>query len=198
MSSTATPRGLMVVGTKVGAAYNGKLAHYPITTTYNTAIFYGDVVKLASDGTINKATTTTGTTNTPFGIGVFLGCTYTDPNTQTKVWRQYWPQSTAATDAVAFVYDDPNGVFQVQANGSLGHTARGTVIDLIQTSGTTVYGTSKVALNAASSTDSTTGPFRIVGFVDGPDSALGDSYTDVLVTWADGQHQYASGTRTSI
>lgn len=192
MSATAIPTGLHPVGNVTGGAYNGKQVQYPITTTYATSIFYGDVVKIHTDGCVNKATTTTGATNASFGCGVFLGCNYTDPGSQKKVWKQYWPASTAATDAVAFVETSIDALFQIQANGSLAQTAMGTIVDLVQTAGSTVYGTSKVAVSAASSTNSTTGPFRVVGFVAGPDSAVGDAYTDLLVMWNATYHQFNS------
>lgn len=198
MAASAAPRGFLPVEDKNGGAYNGKLSHYPITTTYATSIYFGDVVKLAADGTLTKATTTTGATNANFGVGIFMGCEYTDPNSFQKLQRQYWPASTSATDAVAYVADSPAGMFKVQANGSLAQTALGTVVDLIQTSGSTVFGTSKVAVNAASSTDSTTGPFRIVAFVEGPDSAVGDAYTDLIVIWNETYNQYRGGIKTSI
>ena len=36
-------------------------------------------------------------------IGVFLGCTYTDPNSKQKLFSQYWPAGTVASDAKAYV-----------------------------------------------------------------------------------------------
>ncbi len=33
-------------------------------------------------------------------------------------------------------------------------------------------------------------PLRIVDFVDGPDSAVGDAFTDLIVTYLPGSHAY--------
>jgi hypothetical protein len=76
--------------------------------------------------------------------------------------------------------DDPFAVFQIQANGSLAQTTLGNNAAIVQTAGSTAIGTSKNALNATTNTTDTL-PLRIVAFVDGPDSAVGDAYTDVIV-----------------
>jgi hypothetical protein len=198
MATSATPNGLRPVNLIGGLPYSGSTRLIKIGSAYATNIFYGDIVSILAAGTIAKVTATgaDGTTNAfPAGvIGVFLGCTYTDPNLKYKVFKQYWPASTVATDAYAYVVDDPNVVFQAQANGSLDQTSLGANVCVVQTAGSTLTGDSAVALNASSVNVSTFLPFRIVGFVDGPFSAVGDAYTDTLVKFNSGIHSYTSGT----
>lgn len=176
MSSTATPYGMRPVGVLGGRPDNNAFNSYKIASGYAANVFYGDVVKLVSDGVVEKDTGTS--TLTP--IGVFVGCRYTNPTTKELTFAQYWPTGTVASDAFAYVVDDPWAVFQIQANGSLAQTALGNNAAIVQTAGSTAIGNSKNALNATTNTTDTL-PLRIVAFVDGPNSAVGDAYTDVIV-----------------
>lgn len=189
MSSTATPYGLIPVGLIGGRVNAGSFRMFSIASAYNTNIFTGDVVKLVAAGGIEKDTGTA--TATP--VGVFVGCQFTDPNSSQHLQRQYWPANTVATDAKAFVCDDPDAVFRIQADGSVAATAVGANAALIQTAGSTSVGNSKVALNSASIATTGTLPLRIVGLWQAPENAWGDSYTDVLVKWNAG-HQYGNTT----
>jgi hypothetical protein len=59
---------------------------------------------------IRAALTTDGTSQE--NIGVFLGCSYTDPLVKQKRNSQFWPASTLAGDAMAVIADDPDLVFK--------------------------------------------------------------------------------------
>lgn len=198
MATTASPYGLKPVNLIGGLPYAGSTRLIKIASAYGTNIFYGDIVSILAAGTIAKVTATgaDGTTNAfPAGvIGVFVGCTYTDPNLKYKVFRQYWPASTVATDAYAYVVDDPNVVFKAQADDTMAQATLGSNVCVVQGSGSTVTGNSAVALDASSAATDTFLPFRIVGFVDAPGSAVGDTYTDCLVKFNAGIHSYTSGT----
>jgi len=189
MSSVATPYGMRPVGVLGGRPENGSFNSYKIASGYAANVFYGDVVKLISDGTVEKDTGTT--TLTP--IGVFVGCRFTNPTTKELTFSQYWPTGTVASDAFAYVVDDPWGVFQIQANGSLAQTNLGNNAAIVQTAGSTAIGTSKNSLNAASADTTSTLPLRIVAFVDGPTSAIGDAFTDVVVKFNNHQLTTATG-----
>jgi len=180
MSSSATPHGARPVGTVVGSPYQGKVTHYKIKNAYGTSIFYGDFVKLADDNpntTIQKDTGTA--TLTP--IGVFLGCAYTDPTTGQFTPNQYYPASIAADDIVAYVATDPFILLQMQSDEALTQDDLGKNVGVVQTAGSTTIGTSKNAVDGSTAATTNTLPLKIVDFVDGPDSAIGDSNTDVLV-----------------
>ena len=45
-------------------------------------------------------------------VGIFMGCSYTNPQTKQKFFSQYWPAGTLAGDAVAVVCDDPDTLFR--------------------------------------------------------------------------------------
>lgn len=183
MASTAAPYGLRPVNLIGGQSYTGSTRLIKINNATASNIFYGQPVAMNAAGYIIAETGTATITSTGV-VGVFVGCTYTDPNLLYKVFKQYWPASTVATDAFAYVVDDPDVVMQIQANGQLNQDALGNNIGLINTSsGVVLNGNSVAAANAASIAVTGTLPLRIVGFVDGPESAVNDAFTDLLVKW---------------
>lgn len=189
MAATATPYGARPVDTLGATGFVNKVRQIKIASGYSTAVFYGDFVTLVSSGTVEKDSGTT--TATP--VGIFVGCFYTDPTTKQPTYSQYWPASTAADDAVAYVIDDPYVVFQMQADDTLAQTALGNNAAIVQTAGSTDIGKSKNALDASSIATTNTLPLRIISFVDGPTSEVGDAYTDVLCIFNAG-HQYLNTT----
>ena len=192
MSSSATPHGARPVGTIVGSPYQGKVTHYKIKNAFGTSIFFGDFVKWGDDNpntTIQKDTGTTALTP----IGVFLGCAYTDPNTNQFTPNQYYPASTAADDIVAYVATDPFILMQMQCDGAADQDDLGKNCAVVQTAGSTAIGTSKNSVDISTVATTNTLPVKIVDFVDGPDSAVGDSFTDVLVMFNVG-HQLLNTT----
>ena len=190
MSSSATPHGATPVGSLVSCAYNAKVTHYKIKNAYGTSIFFGDVVKWADDNPNTTIAKDTGTTAcTP--IGIFLGCAYTDPTTKQFTPNQYFPASIAADDIVAYVASDPFLIMQMQCDGAADQDDLGKNCAIVQTAGSTSIGRSKVAVDISTVATTSTLPVKIIDFIDGPDSAIGDAYTDVLVVF---NSQSAFGT----
>ena len=178
MSSSATPYGARPVGTlSASGSFTGKVRHYGIASGYGTAIFYGDFVKLVAAGTVEKDTGTTSLTP----VGIFLGVSYTDPNTSQKTFSQFYPASTAADDISAYVLDDPNVLFEMQADGSAAVTNIGNNVAVVQTAGSTSIGLSKNAIDiSTAATTTATLPVRIVDISPKSDNAAGDSFTDLV------------------
>jgi len=192
MASTASPMGARPVGSLVSAAYNAKITHYKINNAYGTDIFYGDCVKWADNNPNTTIQKDTGTTSmTP--IGVFLGCSYTDPSTGQTTFNQYYPASTAADDIMAYVASDPFLVMQMQSDEALTQDDLGKNVAVVQTGGSTAIGTSKNAIDGSTAATTNTLPLKIIDFVEGPDSAIGDAKTDVLVMFNVG-HQLLNAT----
>jgi len=196
MATTAAPYGLRPINLIGGQVFAGSTRLIPITSAYSTNIFYGDIVAIATNGTIVKVTNV-GTNADPFPagtVGVFLGCTYTDPNLKYKLQNQYWPASTSASDAQAYVCDDPDALFQIQANGAVAQSLLASNFGVVQTAGSTTTGDSKVALDASTTATTATIGLRLVDFVNGPFSTVGDAYTDCIVKFNFGIHTYYNGT----
>lgn len=189
MATTAAPYGMRPVSLIGGQPFAGSTRQIKIASGYAANIFFGDVVKLVAAGVVEKDTGTTAATP----VGIFMGCSYTDPNLNYKLFSQYWPTGTVASDAVAYVCDDPDSVFQIQSDEAVAQTALGANAAIVQTAGSTSVGNSKNALDGSSVNTTNTLPLRIIGFVDGPTSTVGDTYTDVLVKWNAG-HQYGNTT----
>ena len=195
MATTAAPYGLKPVKRADGMAYAGATSQFLIDPAGEaTNLFYGQVVHIGADGYIALSTATgaDGTTNAlPTGttltgsLGVFVGCEYENDLGQT-VHSQYYP--SGATNAKALVVDDPNVLFQVQADGAMDQSDIGanTFFAAAQSTstGNTATGNSTSALDATVQT--TAAAFRIVDFVSEP----GDAFTDVLVKFNPSAHSY--------
>jgi hypothetical protein len=177
------PYGLIPINLIGGQVFAGATRQIPIGSSNDTAIFFGDVVKLDGDGLLQKDTGTSAATP----VGVFLGCSYTDP-TFGKVFRQYYPENTVASDIMAYVQDDPDALFKVavttagsQTVSGVTRTAVGNNSALIQGTGSTTTGNSAVSISATTATTLSL-PVRIIDVV--PETAnTAGSYTEVIVKW---------------
>ena len=199
MATTAAPYGFKPVNLVGGQPYAGSTRQIKIASGYASNLFNGQIVSIVAAGTV-ELVTTNGDNSTPFPagtIGVFVGCSYTDPNTKQKLFSQYWPTGTVASDAVAYVVDDPDVLLQVQADGSMAQATLGSNAHLaaVQSSstGSTVTGNSNTALDATVNTTSGFA-FRVVDFVESTTSTVGDTYTDVLVKFNPDAHSYLNKT----
>ena len=189
MATSATPTGAEPVNTlSASGSYSGKVRHIKIASAYDTAIFYGDFVKLVAAGTLEKAAVTTAVVAGT--VGIFVGCSYTDPSTSQMTFNQQFPADTAASDIMAYVVDDPKLVFKMQADEAVAQTGLGNNISAVNTAGSTTIGRSKNALDGGSIATTNSLPLRVLEFVDGPTSAVGDAYTDCLVTYLPLSHAY--------
>ena len=187
------PYGLIPINLIGGQVFASATRSIPIATNSSTAIYFGDVVKLNSAGTLDKDTGT----NSATPVGVFLGCSYTDP-TFGKTFRQYYPGTTNISDVVAFVQDDPDALFKVavvSTGTNISYVTRANVGEnavLVQTAGSTITGDSKVAVSSTTGTTSTW-PIRIIDVIAETQSSAG-SYTEVVVKWNQGMHPYLNPT----
>lgn len=166
----SAPYGLRPVNSIGNSNFTGALRTYKIPYAYATSIFFGDVVGLTRGG-VQRLSVSTGTAGSV--TGVFMGCMYTDPTTKQPRNSQYWPASTAAGDAVAFVCDDPNAVFKaaVCSSGTTIASAASAMIGqnlaMINNTGSTSTGNSANAVLAPSDTPATTSslPLRMLDLV---------------------------------
>ena len=199
MATTATPYGFKPLNHVGGTPYAGAVRHIKIASGFGTNIFNGSIVNIVAAGTIEVVTDIGSNADQfPAGvIGVFVGCTYTDPTSKNKTFSNHWPTGTVASDAMAYVVDDPQVLFQVQADATVAQTALGANAPLAAvqstSTGDTTSGVSNTALDADEVTTATVA-FRIVDFVESPDSTVGDAFTDLIVKFNAGQHSYENST----
>ena len=193
--SVSGPYGLVPINLIGGQVFAGATRQIPIATNSATAIYFGDVVALISSGTIERDAGTTAATP----VGVFLGCSYTDP-TFGKTFRQYYPGTTNVTDVMAYVQDDPDALYKAAvvlnySSTAISYVARSAVGNngvLSSVAGNAATGNSRVGVTSTSATTSTW-PVRINDVVPETQSAAG-SYTEVIVKWNQGMHQYLNPT----
>jgi hypothetical protein len=174
--TVSKPYGLQPINLIGGQVFAGATRYRRIASAYATAIFYGDLVKLTTDGTVVLANETATGPSTGFA-GVFLGCTYTDPTSKQVRFQQFYPGSITAPTGTfinAIIADDPDTLFKaVIVSGTtvvtgIQYSAIGENADLVQNTGSTVTGNSAVAINATTGTAKTK-PIRIVDVI--PDSS---------------------------
>ena len=102
-------------------------------------------------------------------VGIFMGCSFTDPNTKQLTFSQLWPASTVASDAMAFVVDNPNVEFVIQADGAPTNTGDiyGKNCTLVQTAPNTTFKVSRVALDISELATTATDPIKVIDYLGG-------------------------------
>jgi hypothetical protein len=201
--TVSAPYGLKPINLYGGTPFAGATRQYRIASGYNTAIFNGDVVEMINDGTIIKSAITSAraTVTTSQVIGVFMGCSYVNAQGQT-IFAQYFPANTAAptgTVITAYVVNDPNTLFKVviaagtTANDTTSgllpssttqYTVIGTNVELVQNTGSTATGDSKVAVAASATTG--TLPMNVVDVVTDTSYVNGSGnivFPELIVRW---------------
>ena len=175
MSATSAPFGLRPAFFPTGLERAQALAN-GITSAYSSDILKGQPVKY-NNGVINPVT------STEAFVGAFAGVEWTDTTGRRRV-SNYWPANTAyqAGSCVAYFYNDPLIVYEIQADGSVAQTAIGDNANFSNlTAGSTTTGLSQCTMSATLTGTSTYGQLRIVDLAPYADNAWGDAYTIVRV-----------------
>ena len=185
------PYGLKPINLIGGQVFAGQTRELPIASNYGTVINNGDVVKInTTDGTIEKETGTA-TVSAKGVVGVFVGCSYTNPSTGQKLFANSYPGSVVASDILAYVADDPDQLFKVAVTGGatsttitpIAGTILGNNLAISQpASNTTISGNSNIGAYDSGSNTAQTLPFRVVGLVPETTDSSGN-YSEVIVKW---------------
>ena len=188
--TVSAPYGLVPVNRIDFMPYAGATRQLPIASTYNTAIFNGDIVMIKGGSIIKSNVTVDSTTDNTANLtyGVFMGVQYVNGQSQT-VQAQYYPGNAAASSAIAYVVDDASAAFKVAITYSGNATITtanaavvGTNLQIRQGTGSTSTGDSAVSVVApVSGTGNAAAlPVRVVAVV--PETATGtNAYTEVIV-----------------
>ncbi len=190
------PYGFQPINRVDGLPYAGAVRQVPIASTYNTAIYNGDIVRIAAGGTIQKSTVTVDSTTAAANntVGVFVGVQYVNSQGQT-VQGQYYPGNAAATSAVAYVVDDPMAAFKVAVTFSgnatvttVNQSAVGANFSIRQGTGSNTTGDSGVSVYATNGEGNAAAlPVRVIAVV--PDTqANATAFREVIVKF--NNHQY--------
>lgn len=196
MSSTSAPFGFRPSFHNSGQI---RPKAYTIASGYAANVFAGDPVKLVDAGTVQLGTsdgTRSGTVDGISLLGIFAGCEYLDASGK-PVISPFWPASTTATEVTAWVYDDPETLFDVEyANPSAGTTVQTAVGEecdwtVASPGGSTSTGLSNTKLTAI---QATSGQFQITGFARNVNDSLTDAY--VTATVRINEHQYKAAVNS--
>ena len=198
MSSTSAPFGFRPSYHNSGQM---RPKAYTIASAYAANIFSGDPVKLTDNGVIELGTSDGTRSGTPGGVlllGIFAGCQYNDANGRPVV-SPFWPSGATGTEIVAWVYDDPETLFDVQYTnpGTPGVTTVQTAVGeecdwtVASPGGSTQTGLSSTQLGVI---EATSGQFQITGFGYNINDSLTDAY--VVVTVRINEHHYKAAVNS--
>ena len=187
MANVAAPFGFKAWGTASGPP-NFAENHNPpyriaggASGEYATPIYFGDAVRMNSSATgfIEQWANGDGSTATQILVGIFVGCSYYSASQAKTIESRYWPGTTDAVgDVNAYVIDDPNQLFVVQAGigSAITQTSIGRTADIVSTpTGNATTGISGMSLSTP--TTAVTLPFKVVNVVTTPPGANGTDLT---------------------
>jgi len=181
------PYGLKPVNLIGGQVFSGSTRQLPIQYAYGTSIFYGDFVSIAQGFIVRSSVTTAPSPGAI--VGVFLGCTFTNPTTKQKQFSQQWTAGTLAGDCQAYICDDPDTVFKAVVCSSGTTIASGSIpmigqnYGMINNTGNVNTGDSANALLYSATLTTSTLPIRVVDIVRDTSyaySAVGSSSSTTL------------------
>lgn len=201
MAYNDAPFGFIPVRHRNGAPYNGAANPYWVDSADGTALFIGDPVII--DGTSNTAQITV------VGAGVFPpgtlpGATRATAGANNRVTgvvvgvaavtRDSEPERTASTERVVFVADDPDLVFQVQADGAVATTSVGLNANIIFThAGSASTSRSGAEINSATVAADATFQTQILRAVNDPQNEVNAAGNRFEVVWGLHTHIPAGG-----
>jgi len=155
-----------------------------ISAGYATTILTGQPVKYDPAGYIVVAAA-----GDAF-VGAFAGVEWTDSTGRRRV-SNYWPanESFFTGSVVAYFYNDPNIVYEIQSDATIAQTSLNAQFDFSNAAaGSSVTGLSQATLGVSTITTSATAQMRVVDIAPYPDNAWGDSYVIVRVTISEHQN----------
>ena len=177
-------------GTQLVGAQN----RYKIAPGDSTAIFQGDLVRPLTNGTVTRAAG-----NTSYAVvGVFNGCFYNDPTSGKPTFRNSYPGSITPTqgDITAFVVDDPDAVFLMNADEAFAQADLFRNYSLSTATGNTTTGISEVMLDVSVSGTAGTFAVQAIDISQDPENDdLSTSNANILVRI--NNHFFRSGTGIS-
>jgi len=206
MSATSAPFGLRPAFHPSGldraqALANGITSGLAVNILKGQPVVYTTAATVGSTGAANgtiipAATPGNSAASSGYQVaGAFAGVEWTDVTGRRRV-SNYWPSGTAfqTGSCVAYFYNDPNIVYEIQADGSMAQTSIGGEYNFSNiTNGSTTTGLSQATLASASAqSNGAQGQMRVVDLAPYVDNAWGDSYTIVRVTLSYTQFNAAS------
>jgi hypothetical protein len=188
--TVSAPYGLEAINRVDFMPYAGATRQLPIASTYNTAIYNGDIVMVKGGSIIKSNVTVDSTTDNTANLtyGVFVGVQYVNTQQQT-VQAQYYPGNSSASSAIAYVIDDSQAAFKVAVTFSGNATITtanasvvGTNLSIRQGTGSATTGNSGLSVIApvTGTGNAAAWPVRVVAVVQETAASAGN-FTEVIV-----------------
>tara|TARA_R110001592_G_C13070081_1_gene741709 strand:+ start:746 stop:1333 length:588 start_codon:yes stop_codon:yes gene_type:complete len=176
-----------------GTPLVGAQNRYTIASSYATAIYQGDLVTVNTAGNIERYSAANAAGLSTAVVGVFNGVFYSDPTTQKPTYLNYYPGGVAASDIQAFVVDDPDAVFLIDADEAFTRADLYKNYAVTNTTGVTQTGNSKTQLDVSNSGTTISFVLQAIDISQDPDNSdVATSNANILVRI--NHHQYRSRT----
>ena len=189
MANVAEKFGLRPYRKLDGTPLVGAQNRYSIASNHTTAIFQGDLVIPLTAGNIDRHIAN----NSAAVIGVFNGCFYTDPTTSKPTFSNSYPGAIVASDITAFVVDDPDAVFLMDADATFAQADLFRNYSVTTGSGNTTTGISEVQLDVSVSGTNASFIIQAIDISQDPDNSdTGSANANILVRI--NKHFYRNGT----
>ena len=180
MANTDSSYGLRPISRQGSTVSSGGMTEYRIASDNTNPIFHGMAVIPLAGGVIDDLQAAAG--GNVSIAGVFGGCEYVSSTTGKPVWSNYWPGSGADSDypVKAFLYDDPNQLFQIATSNVVAAANTETEIRAAVfanialatgNSGSTTTGISSATADLNTIATTNTLALRIMGVQNDPDNA---------------------------
>jgi hypothetical protein len=184
MANQDAPFGFRAIG-GMGSSYETQgTSQYQIADNSTSPIYQGDLCMMGNSA--SSATDANGVAvavgfiscsavaEDTDQIGVFNGCFYTDPTTAKPTWKNYYPGAVNITTGTidAFVFDNPQQLYEVQSAGTLTQPSVGNLIDTATyDAGSTIDGMSDEEISATIQGSGTTAQWRILRLSEDPENS---------------------------
>lgn len=178
MSSVASPFGLKPAFHPSGTV---RQLLGTIASGFASDIFQFAPIAIAADGTLVPAAPGTRI------VGAFMGVEWTATDGRRRVGNR-WEANTVGSEIVAYYTEDPQMIYEIQANAPILQANIGEQYDWTAQAGNAVTGLSSIALDVASS--AANAGMRVIGVNPAPDNVVGDLFTIVQVQIS--EHQYVA------
>ena len=192
MSATAAPFGLRPAFHPSGLDRAVALANgiEAVSTSGNTSLGYASNIFKGAPVKMNTAGYIENISGNEAFLGAFAGVEWTDATGRRRV-SNFWPanESFQVGSVIAYYYQDPNIVYEIQAAGTLTQGSIGDQFDLTNpTAGSTSTGLSSASMSTTGAGSGATNQLRVINLAPYPDNAWGDAYPIVQVQIALSQY----------
>ena len=163
---------------------------YRIASGYATTIYQGDLVAVVTGGGIERVAAG----GSGLILGVFNGCSFVDSSGE-QIYANLWTASTTGTNIFANVIDDPNAVFEIQANAAFPVADLFGNFDIVDQSpvGSATSGNSRLELAVSTGNTTATLPLKAIDISQDPENSdVSSANTNVMVKI--NNHLFSAGT----